>query len=104
MDAYNEAALSPDVDANTFQRIAFATAHIAFANRQPARGLDIYNNLASPQWGFIDRTTALIALRNEYLAQGKQDELAKVDARFKDLQVTEDDYKAGQAFLESMAS
>jgi len=95
---------SPAVDANTFQRIAFATAHISFANRQPARGLDIYNGLASTQWGVIDRAAALIALRMEYLSQGKQDEAAKIVTRFQELGVTEDEKNAAQAFLDSLAS
>lgn len=100
--AFNRAARDPLVRTNTFQRIAFARAKIAWVMGDTARAIEIYNGLALPQWAPLDRAAALLALREKYLGAERADDAAKVDPKLAALGLTDAQLQGAAAFVEDV--
>ena len=69
-ESYQQSALSPEIGANAFQRSAFSLAKILASTQNTSRANELYGQLASEQWGIVDRAAALLAQRQRVVENG----------------------------------
>ena len=100
--AYNQAAREPNVNANTFQRIAFARARILWEADQKTAAQSIYSGLALPQWNDTDRAAALLALRARYTAAGQQADADRVGEQVRALGLDLETLQRAAGFVEDV--
>jgi hypothetical protein len=101
-EALVQAARSPEVSANVWQRLAFSLAKTAFKANQTSRALELYNGLSQPQWNPIDRAAAYLALSRLYQQAGKADEAAKLNAKVAALGLGRAEIEGAIAFLDEV--
>lgn len=101
-DVYNVAAREPNVNANTFQRIAFTRARVLWDAGQTSAAIDIYNGLALPQWANLDRAAALLALRARYTDSGRPEDATRVGDQIRDLGLDLPTLQRAASFVEEL--
>ncbi|HEX9996499.1 MAG TPA: hypothetical protein VGB45_05090 [Abditibacterium sp.] len=101
-EALAQAARSPEVSANVWQRLAFSVAKTAFQANQTSRALELYNGLSQPQWNPIDRAAAHLALSRLYQQAGKADEAAKLNVKVAALGLERAEIEGAIVFLDEV--
>ena len=93
-EAFEFASNAPEAGSESFQRIAFARARVAWAISQAPTATAIYNALAGKGWNNISRAAALLALRKRLTDAGNTDEAKSLDQRIAALSLDKDDAQA----------
>ncbi len=84
------------------QEIAFAVARLLLQADQTERATELYNGLASAQWGRTDRAAALLDMEARLRQAGKIAEADRAKASLAALRATAPELDAAQAFLDSL--
>lgn len=101
-EAFNYAQRAPEIDANTFQRIAFMRAKVAFANGETSAAQEIYKGLSSAQWDDFDRAAALLALKTRLLDAGREAQANALDSQITALPLERAELEEALEFLETV--